>query len=76
MKLDECLRIINRRLRTAEQEVARRKRQGLQVRPWQHRILELQALRREIAELATPEAVRADSRPGAPSSRDLKASQG
>jgi hypothetical protein len=59
VKLDECLRIINRRLRTAEQEMDRRKRQGLQYRPWQHRIHELQSLRREIAELATPETLRA-----------------
>lgn len=59
MKLDECLRVINRRLRSAEQEVARRKGQGLQYRPWQHRIQELQELRREIAELATPEELRA-----------------
>ncbi|HEV2855058.1 MAG TPA: hypothetical protein VHC97_19855 [Thermoanaerobaculia bacterium] len=58
MKLDECLRVINRRLRSAEQEVARRKGQGLQYRPWQHRIQELQELRREIAELATPEEFR------------------
>ncbi|HEX9941245.1 MAG TPA: hypothetical protein VGG03_04455 [Thermoanaerobaculia bacterium] len=59
MKLDECLRVINRRLRTAEQEVARRKRDGLQYRPWEHRILELQAVRREIAALATPGTFRA-----------------
>jgi macrodomain Ter protein organizer (MatP/YcbG family) len=58
VKLDECLRVINRRLRSAEQEVARRKGQGLQYRPWQHRIQELQELRREIAELATPEEFR------------------
>lgn len=61
MKLDDCMRIINRRLREAEQEVARRKREGLQARPWQHRIQELQAVRREIAELATPEQFRSSS---------------
>lgn len=66
MKLDDCMRIINRRLREAEQEVARRKREGLQTRPWQHRIQELQAVRREIAELATPEQFRnASPRPEA-----------
>lgn len=58
MKLDDCMRIINRRLREAEQEVVRRKREGLQVRPWQHRIQELEAVRREIAALATPEQFR------------------
>ena len=58
MKLDDCMKIINRRLREAEQEVARRKREGLQVRPWQHRIQELEAVRREIAALATPEQFR------------------
>jgi hypothetical protein len=58
VKLDDCMRIINRRLREAEQEVVRRKREGLQVRPWQHRIQELEAVRREIAALATPEQFR------------------
>ncbi|HYO12678.1 MAG TPA: hypothetical protein VE685_05750 [Thermoanaerobaculia bacterium] len=57
--MDECLRIINRRIRTAQDEVARRKRSGLQYRPWQHRVQELEAVRREIAALATPEAFRA-----------------
>jgi hypothetical protein len=52
------MRIINRRLREAEQEVVRRKREGLQVRPWQHRIQELEAVRKEIAALATPEQFR------------------
>ena len=66
MKLDDCLKIINRRLRDVQNEVTRRKVQGLQVRPWQHRIDELEALRREIAELATPEALRVDPRAGAP----------
>lgn len=67
MKLDDCMRIINRRLREAEQEVVRRRREGLQVRPWQHRIQELEAVRREIAALATPEQFRnpAQSRPEA-----------
>jgi hypothetical protein len=58
VRLDECLRIINRRIRGAEQEVARRHQLGLQVRPWQHRIQELEEMRREIAALATPEALR------------------
>lgn len=58
MKLDDCLRIINRRLRAARDEVAKRQRQGLQCRPWQHRIEELESLRREIASLATPEELR------------------
>ena len=58
MKLDQCLKVINRRLRNAEQEVARRRQEGLQVRPWQHRIQELRELRQEIAELATPEEFR------------------
>jgi hypothetical protein len=66
MKLDDCLRIINRRLKDVQNEVIRRKVQGLQVRPWQHRIDELEALRREIAELATPEALRVAPRAGAP----------
>lgn len=59
MKLDQCLKVINRRLRSAEQEVARRRQEGLQVRPWQHRIQELRELRQEIAALATPEEFRA-----------------
>lgn len=58
MKLDDCLRVINRRLRAARQEVAKRQHQGLQCRPWQHRIEELESLRREIAALATPEELR------------------
>lgn len=58
MKLDQCLKVINRRLRMAEQEVARRRQEGLQVRPWQHRIQELRELRQEIAALATPEEFR------------------
>lgn len=58
MKLDDCLKVINRRIRTAEQEVSRRKRLGLQARPWQHRIQELEEVRREIAALATPAALR------------------
>ena len=58
MKLDQCLKVINRRLRMAEQEVARRRQEGLQVRPWQHRIQELRELRQEIAALATPEELR------------------
>lgn len=58
MKLDQCLKVINRRLRLAEQEVARRRQEGLQVRPWQHRIQELRELRQEIAALATPEELR------------------
>jgi hypothetical protein len=66
MKLDDCLRIINRRLKDVQNEVTRRKIQGLQVRPWQHRIDELEALRREIAQLATPEALRGAPRAGAP----------
>jgi hypothetical protein len=63
VRLDECLRIINRRIRTAQDEVARRKRNGLQYRPWQHRVQELEAVRREIAALATPEALRAPNPP-------------
>lgn len=58
MRLDDCLKIINRRIRVAQEEVVRRQSQGLQVRPWQHRIQELEAVRREIAALATPEAFR------------------
>lgn len=58
MRLDECMRVINRRLRTAEAEVARRKQLGLQYKPWQHRIQELEEVRKEIAELATPEPLR------------------
>lgn len=58
MRLDECLRIINRRIRSVEQEVARRHELGLQVRPWQHRVEELVEMRREIAALATPEELR------------------
>jgi hypothetical protein len=66
MKLDDCLRIINRHLREAQQEVVRRQRQGLQSRPWQHRIVELEAIRREIAALSTPEALRARLEPAGP----------
>jgi hypothetical protein len=62
VRLDECLRIINRRIRGAEQEVIRRHQLGLQVRPWQHRVQELEEIRREIAALATPEALRSDPR--------------
>lgn len=58
MKLDDCLRIINRHIQAAREEVARRQRQGLQSRPWQHRIEELETVRREIAALSTPEALR------------------
>jgi hypothetical protein len=58
MRFDECLKIINRRIRGAEQEVARRQQLGLQVRPWQHRVQELLEMRREIAALATPEDLR------------------
>lgn len=61
--MDECLRIINRRIRTAQDEVSRRKRNGLQYRPWQHRVQELEAVRREIAALATPEAIRTTGSP-------------
>jgi hypothetical protein len=63
VRMDECLRIINRRIRTAQDEVARRKRNGLQYRPWQHRVQELEAVRREIAALATPEAFRTAGSP-------------
>jgi hypothetical protein len=63
VRLDECLRIINRRIRTAQDEVVRRKRNGLQYRPWQHRVQELEAVRREIAALATPEALRTANPP-------------
>jgi hypothetical protein len=59
VKLDDCLRVINRRIRSAEREVARRQRLGLQSRPWQHRIQELEEVRKEIAALATPEVFRA-----------------
>lgn len=58
MRLDDCLKVINRRIRVAQEEILRRQSQGLQVRPWQHRIQELEAVRREIAALATPEALR------------------
>lgn len=58
MKLDDCLRVINRHLQAAREEVARRQRQGLQARPWQHRIAELEAIRCEIAALSTPESLR------------------
>lgn len=58
MRLDDCLKVINRRIRVAQEEIVRRQSQGLQVRPWQHRIQELEAVRREIAALATPEAFR------------------
>ncbi|HSK79962.1 MAG TPA: hypothetical protein VLQ45_26145 [Thermoanaerobaculia bacterium] len=58
MRLDDCLKVINRRIRVAQEEIVRRQSQGLQVRPWQHRIQELEAVRREIAALATPEALR------------------
>jgi DNA-binding NtrC family response regulator len=58
MKLDDCLRVINHRLHTARQEVDRRRLQGLQSRPWQHRIQELEAVRREIAALSTEAALR------------------
>jgi hypothetical protein len=61
VRLDECLGIINRRIRTVEQEVTRRHQLGLQVRPWQHRVEELVEMRREIAALATPEALRESS---------------
>ena len=61
MRFDECLKIINRRIRGAEQEVARRQQLGLQVRPWQHRVQELVDMRREIAALATPEDLRMKS---------------
>jgi hypothetical protein len=66
VKLDDCLKIINRRLRAARQEVAKRQHQGLQCRPWQHRIEELESLRREIAALATPEEVRGKRHLAAP----------
>lgn len=58
MRLDDCLKVINRRIRVAQEEIVRRQSQGLQVRPWQHRIQELEAVRREIAALATPETLR------------------
>ena len=58
MRLDDCLKVINRRIRVTQEEIMRRQSQGLQVRPWQHRIQELEAVRREIAALATPEALR------------------
>jgi hypothetical protein len=61
VRFDECLKIINRRIRGAEQEVARRQQLGLQVRPWQHRVQELVDMRREIAALATPEDLRMKS---------------
>jgi hypothetical protein len=64
MRLDDCLKVINRRIRVAQEEIVRRQSQGLQVRPWQHRIEELEAVRREIAALATPEALRTAA-PGA-----------
>ena len=67
MRFDECLKIINRRIRSAEQEVARRQRLGLQVRPWQHRVQELLEMRREIATLATPEELRMKPPAPAPS---------
>jgi len=54
VRLDECLRVINRRLRSAEAEVARRRRLGLQTRPWEHRVQELMETRQEIAALAAP----------------------
>jgi hypothetical protein len=54
VRLDECLRVINRRLRSAQEEVARRRQLGLQTRPWEHRVQELVETRREIAALATP----------------------
>ena len=63
MKLDDCFRIINRHLREAQNEVGRRQREGLQFRPWQHRIVELEAVRREIAALATPEELRTGASP-------------
>ena len=61
MKLDDCLRVINHRLHTARQEVVRRRLQGLQSRPWQHRIEELEAVRREISALSTEVALRANA---------------
>ncbi len=61
MRFDECLKIINRRIRGAEQEVVRRQKLGLQFRPWQHRVQELVEMRREIASLATPEELRMKS---------------
>jgi hypothetical protein len=63
MKLDDCLRVINHRLHTARQEVVRRRLQGLQSRPWQHRIQELEAVRREIAALSTETALRTNAAP-------------
>jgi hypothetical protein len=66
VRFDECLKIINRRIRAAEQEVARRQGLGLQVRPWQHRVQELLEMRREIATLATPEELRTRPPEGLP----------
>ena len=66
MRLDDCLKVINRRIRVAQEEILRRQSQGLQVRPWQHRIQELEAVRREIAALATSEALRGVSPGDAP----------
>ncbi|HEY0510555.1 MAG TPA: hypothetical protein VGH73_01540 [Thermoanaerobaculia bacterium] len=64
MKLDDCLRVINHRIQIARDEVRRRHHQGLQSRPWQHRIQELEAVRREISALSTEAALRAKPVPG------------
>ncbi|HEX9944495.1 MAG TPA: hypothetical protein VGG03_20990 [Thermoanaerobaculia bacterium] len=57
MRFEDCYKIINRRIFNIQDEIEKRHRQGLQIRPLQHRIEELEAVRREIAALATPKQV-------------------
>jgi BMFP domain-containing protein YqiC len=54
MRFDDCYKIINRRIFDIQEEIQKRHRQGLQVRPLRHRLEELERVRREIARLATP----------------------
>ena len=54
MRLDECMKLINRRIWEHQRHIAQRRAKGLQVSPLLHRIRELEFLRREIAALTTP----------------------
>jgi hypothetical protein len=57
MRFDDCYRIINRRIGRIRNDIQMRQRQGLQVKPLEHRIEELEDVRREIAALATPREI-------------------
>ena len=57
MRFDDCYRIINRRIGRIRHDIEMRQRLGLQVKPLEHRIEELEDVRREIAALATPKEI-------------------